>query len=202
MLVSTVPLWVALLSPLTIKEPITRPVVVGMLLALLGGAIVGVSDSCAWQSGQFVCPSWADFVRGQAFLGDLLALVGAVTAAGYLLIGRRLRSSISLLSYVFLVYGMAGIVLVTLALGSGATFSGYAPQIYLWLALLALIRSLSVIQHNWGLGIYGRLRFHRHPGQTGRLNHLLFHLGHDTYRKMGAGYSGEASAARSARKWT
>ncbi len=152
-LVSTVPLWVALLSPLTIKEPITRPVVVGMLLALLGGAIVGVSDSCAWQSGQFICPDWAAFVRGQAFWGDLLALVGAVTAAGYLLIGRRLRSSISLLSYVFLVYGMASIVLVALALGSGATFSGYAPQIYLWLALLALIPQLiGHSSYNWALG--------------------------------------------------
>jgi len=30
-------MWVALLAPLTIKEPLTRPVLVGMLVALVGG---------------------------------------------------------------------------------------------------------------------------------------------------------------------
>jgi len=43
-LVTTTPLWVALFSPLTIKEPVTRLVLIGMGLALLGGITVGLSD--------------------------------------------------------------------------------------------------------------------------------------------------------------
>ena len=45
-LVSTGPLWVALLSPIFLKEPLTKPVLIGMLFALLGGTIIGLSDSC------------------------------------------------------------------------------------------------------------------------------------------------------------
>jgi drug/metabolite transporter (DMT)-like permease len=45
-LVSTSPLWVALLSPLVLKEPLTRPILLGMGLALVGTLIVGLSDTC------------------------------------------------------------------------------------------------------------------------------------------------------------
>jgi len=152
-LVSTTPMWVALLSPITIKEPLTRPVVIGMLLALVGGVIVGVSDSCAWQAGRLACPPLGEFVRGQAFLGDLLALTGAFMAAGYLIIGRRLRAGTSLLSYIFIVYGMAAIVLVVIMLAAGQSMVGYPPVTYLWLFLLALVpQLLGHSTFNWALG--------------------------------------------------
>ena len=110
-LVSTAPLWVALLSPITIKEPITKLVLIGMGLAFVGVIIVGVSDVCTSRNGKLSCPAMSDFIRGEAFLGDLLALVGAWMAAGYLLIGRRLRVGIPLIPYIFVVYGVAALVL-------------------------------------------------------------------------------------------
>lgn len=152
-LVSTVPLWVALLSPFTIKESIHRAVLVGLVLALLGGAIVGISDSCAIIAGRLICPNLADFMHGQAFLGDLLALSGAIAGAGYLLIGRTLRAKMSLISYISLVYGMAAIVLVGIMLSAREKSFGFSPQIYVWLLLLAIIPQL--IGHstfNWALG--------------------------------------------------
>jgi drug/metabolite transporter (DMT)-like permease len=152
-LVSTTPMWVALLAPLTIKEPLTRPVLVGMLLALAGGVIVGVSDSCTWQGGNLVCPPLGEFVRGQAFLGDLLALAGAWMAAGYLIIGRRLRVGISLLSYIFVVYGMAAIVLLAIMFAAGQSPFGYPPSTYFWLLMLALVpQLLGHSTFNWALG--------------------------------------------------
>src|SRR5512137_512664 len=45
-LVSTIPLWVALLSPFTIKEPIRTMVLVGLVFTLVGGIAVGLSDTC------------------------------------------------------------------------------------------------------------------------------------------------------------
>jgi drug/metabolite transporter (DMT)-like permease len=152
-LVSTIPLWVALLSPFTIKEPIRRAVFIGLFLALLGVVVVAISDTCSISAGRITCPSLVNFMHGQAFLGDLLALCGAIAGAGYLLIGRTVRSKVSLISYISLVYGMAAIVLVIIMFSAGENPFGYSPQIYLWLILLAVIPQL--IGHstfNWALG--------------------------------------------------
>jgi drug/metabolite transporter (DMT)-like permease len=103
-LVSTAPLWVALLSPITIHEPLTRAILIGMSLAMIGVLIVAVSDACSWSAQGWPALAQPVYSR-EAFLGNLLALTGALMAAGYLLIGRRLRTGLSLVPYVFLVYG-------------------------------------------------------------------------------------------------
>ena len=152
-LVSTAPLWVALLSPITVKEPLTKVILIGMSLALVGVFVVGLSDICSIESGKLVCPSIGDFIRGSAFLGDLLALAGAWMAAGYLLIGRRLRGGIALIPYIFVVYGVAAAVLIILMIGSGQSPVGYPIQTYVWLILLALVPQLmGHSSFNWALG--------------------------------------------------
>jgi drug/metabolite transporter (DMT)-like permease len=150
-LVSTTPLWVAMLSPLVLKEPITRPVIWGMILALLGGIVIALSDVCHWTGG-LSCTSMDTFFKGQAMWGNLLALVGAWMAAGYLLIGRRLRAKFSLVPYIFIVYGMAAIILLIIMFSAGQTPFGYPTQAYFWILLLAIIPQL--IGHttfNWAL---------------------------------------------------
>jgi drug/metabolite transporter (DMT)-like permease len=152
-LVTTIPLWVALLSPFTVKEAISRVVLAGMILALLGGAVVGFSDVCTLHGGRLICPPAEQFFSGRAFFGDLLALAGAVTAAAYLIIGRRLRGKLSLLSYIFIVYGAAAITLLALMFASGGAARGYPPQAYLWFLLLALVpQLLGHSSFNWALG--------------------------------------------------
>ena len=152
-LVTTTPLFVALLAPIFLKEKLTRPVVVGMSLALVGGVVVGLSDSCAWQAVRLVCPSAAEFLRGKAFIGDLLALAGAGAASCYVMIGRHVRAKMSLISYIFVVYGMAAVGLILLMFGAGQTPWNYPPPAYLWFVLAALVPQL--IGHttfNWALG--------------------------------------------------
>ncbi len=152
-LVTTTPLFVALLAPIFLKEKLTRPVLLGMLLALAGGIVVGLSDACTWQAGRLACPSPAEFIREKAFLGDLLALTGAAAASCYVIIGRRLRSKMSLVSYIFVVYGMAAVALVFLMFGAGQTPWNYPAPAYLWFVLVALVPQL--IGHttfNWALG--------------------------------------------------
>jgi len=152
-LVSTSPLWVAILAPLTIREPVGRTVLIGMGLALIGGTIVGLSDSCSLMGlTSLQCPPLSEFVGGEAFLGDLLALVGAFAAAGYLLIGRSLRERMSLIPYIFVVYSMAAIVLVIVMLVAGKSPFGYEPQTYVWFLLLALVpQLLGHSTFNWAL---------------------------------------------------
>jgi drug/metabolite transporter (DMT)-like permease len=151
--VSTAPLWVAILSPFILKEPLTRPILIGMGLAFVGGVIVGLSDSCTLEKSGFACPPISEFIRGRAFIGDLLALVGAWMAAGYLIIGRRLRTSISLVPYIFVAYGMAALVLVGCMLILGLSAVGYPPQVYiLFLALAVIPQLLGHSTFNWALG--------------------------------------------------
>lgn len=139
-LVSTTPLWVAVFSPFTLREPISRGQLVGMLVALAGGVAIGVSDS-------------GSTTAGNPLLGDILALIGAVMAASYIILGRSLRRKMSLVSYTFLVYGAAAVLLVIFMLVGGYSPVGYPAAAYLWFALLALVPQL--LGHssiNWALG--------------------------------------------------
>ena len=80
-LVSANPLFVALASVLVLREPLGRWTGLGIAVAIVGGALVGLSD--LGQAG------------GSSLKGDVLALLGAAAASGYLLIGRRLRQRMS-----------------------------------------------------------------------------------------------------------
>jgi drug/metabolite transporter (DMT)-like permease len=151
-LVTTNPLWVALLAPIFLKEKLTPAVLVGMLVALAGGIVIAMSDSCVQAAGGFACPPLDEFIRGEAFWGNFLALVGAWTGAGYILIGRKLRPTLSLTPYIFLVYGIAAIVLVVIVAFSGEPVLGFSPDIYIYLALLALLpQLLGHSSFNWAL---------------------------------------------------
>jgi drug/metabolite transporter (DMT)-like permease len=150
-LVTTTPLWVALLSPIILHERITRGVAMGMLLALVGGILVALSDSCHWHGG-LTCPSTADILHGQAFLGNFLALFGAWMAAGYILAGRRLRARMTLIPYIFIVYGMAALVEIVIMLAAGESAFGYPAEAYFWIILLALVpQLLGHSAFNWAL---------------------------------------------------
>jgi drug/metabolite transporter (DMT)-like permease len=151
-LVTSTPLWVALLLPITLKEPMNRFAKIGMVIALIGAIIVGVSDNCHWTGGQLSCPPISTFIQGRAFLGDLLALVGAIMAAFYILIGRKLRPTVSLLGYIFGVYGTAAVFLTLMVWITGERLSGHPIQAYGWSFLLALFpQILGHSSFNWAL---------------------------------------------------
>ena len=123
LLVSTNPVWVGLGGWLLLKEPMGLRTALGTAVSLLGTAIVALAG---WGTGQ------------HAFTGDILALAGAVSVSGYLLIGRSQRQRLGLVPYVALVYTTAALVLLLLALGAGHTLTGYSGRTYLFFVLLAL----------------------------------------------------------------
>lgn len=151
-LVTTAPLWVALLSPILLKEKSNRWTMFGLVIALAGSVIVGMSSNCVFTEREFVCVDIRDMWKGQYFTGNLLALAGAFLSAGYLIVGRKVRNSLSLPIYTCIVYGAASLVLILLVVITGTGVSGYAPESYLWIIALALIPQ--VIGHsafNWAL---------------------------------------------------
>lgn len=149
--VSTGPLWVALLSPMLLKEHLARTAVIGLALSIVGGAVIGLSDACTWEDG-LTCPALEDILQGRAMWGNFLALAGAWTVTGYLIIGRKLRAGISLVPYIFLVYGMAAFVLIVIMFASGNSPFGFAPKTYGWIFLLAALPQLiGHSTYNWAL---------------------------------------------------
>jgi drug/metabolite transporter (DMT)-like permease len=139
-LVATVPIWVALASPVVLNEPLSRGVKQGIGLAILGTVVISLSAITASARGS------------NPLLGNALALLGGVTAAGYLIIGRRLRPHLSLLSYTTIVYGMAGVTLLLFNLLSGTAITGYGPAVFLlFLAIAAFPQLVGHSSLNWAL---------------------------------------------------
>jgi drug/metabolite transporter (DMT)-like permease len=138
--VTTNPIFVAIASSFILRERISPVLFLSILVAVVGGIIIG----------------WGDLGKGQDQLyGDFLSLLGAVMATGYLLVGRRVRQKVSLTTYITLVYGVAAFFLILLALLKGDAFFGYAPKEYILFLLLAVGPQL--IGHsslNWALRFF------------------------------------------------
>lgn len=151
-LVTTAPLWVAFLSPIFLKEKISQWVLIGLVIALSGAVIVGVGSSCMFSGGKLVCQGMEEWWSGRNFVGNILALMGAILSGAYLMVGRSVRNRLSLPIYTAIVYGIASIVLIILVILTGTPVGGYSSASYLWVAALALVPQ--VIGHtafNWAL---------------------------------------------------
>ncbi len=149
--VTTGPLWVALLSPMLLNEKLTRAAVIGLGLALLGGIVIGLSDACVIQNG-LQCPELNQVLQGSAMWGNFLALAGAWAVTGYLIIGRKLRAGMSLVPYIFLVYGMGAIVLLIIMFAAGHSPFVLEGKAYGWIFLLAAVPQLiGHSTYNWTL---------------------------------------------------
>jgi drug/metabolite transporter (DMT)-like permease len=72
--------------------------------------------------------------------------------AGYLIIGRKLRQQMGLLSYIFLTYSSAAVILLVWSFIVGARLTGYSGETYLMFILLALLPQLLGHSYfNWAL---------------------------------------------------
>jgi len=130
-LVTTAPLWVALLAPIMLHERLDRATVFGLGLAVGGGLLVGLSGA-----------SGDPPTRQDPALGNSLALVGAWAAALYFVIGRRVRARLGVMVYIWLVYSVAAVVLIGAALAAGQRLGGLPATAYLWMLLLGLVPQL------------------------------------------------------------
>jgi drug/metabolite transporter (DMT)-like permease len=72
--------------------------------------------------------------------------------SGYLIIGRKLRAKMSLIPYIFLVYGMSALALVIIMFAVGQSPLGYTAPTYGWIFLLAAFPQLiGHSTYNWVL---------------------------------------------------
>ena len=140
-LVTTNPLWVALASAILLRERPGRAAVTGILLTLAGSVFIFSADA-----------SRASGLGSAPMFGNVLALVGAISASGYLLVGRALRARVSLTAYIWLAYSTAAVLLLIGAIATGVSFMSLPSPA--WLFMVALALGPQLIGHttfNWAL---------------------------------------------------
>jgi len=136
-LVSTQPVFVAILAYLLFGERTSPLSFAGILVALAGTAVIASDGS----------------VGSAAVLGNVLALLGAITVAVYVLIGRSSRTGgVGVLPYSIVVYSAAALTLLGPALLLDAKLWGYSGETWFWLAAIPL--GPQIMGHpvfNWAL---------------------------------------------------
>lgn len=137
-IVCTEVIWVALGWWLFQKGKLTGKAVIAIGITLAGSITIAVSD----------------LGKGH-LLGDLLALIAAMVEAGYTLIGKQVRKTVSTTVYTYVVYSACGgaLLLTCLAAGQSIVGYGYSPVIVgLLLAVFSTIMGHSIF--SWCLKFF------------------------------------------------
>jgi drug/metabolite transporter (DMT)-like permease len=122
-LVSTQPVFVAVLAYLLFGERTTPLSFLGIIVAIAGTAVIALDRT----------------VGSAALYGNVLALIGAVTVAVYVLIGRSSRTGgVGVLPYSIVVYSSAAATLLPVALILDIRLWGYSGETWFWLAAITV----------------------------------------------------------------
>ncbi len=136
-LVSTVivtasPIWVAIFEFVAFRVQPSRTVLAGLVIAISAGVLIALA------SGGADTPTEG----GNQLLGILLAVVGSVAVAIYLVLGRSVRAKLSVIPYIWLVYGCAGLFMALTIAGAGLPVAGFSVEAYVWLLCCAIFPQL------------------------------------------------------------
>lgn len=152
-LVNLQPAFVALVSVVWLGERPNSRQWWGIIIAILGALVVGLADVPGGPGGIVrSLSSDGGSSAGRALFGDLLAVMGALMATGYYLVGRRVRQQLDLWPYVGLVYSTAFLMLLVLSIATGEALVPQPPRELAIFAGLALGPTL--LGHtglNWAL---------------------------------------------------
>lgn len=137
-IVSTGPIWVAILEVIFFKIRLSQLVIIGLLIALAGGVFIGMP-----LIGTDETEAASSIVnQDTTLIGAVLSWIGAVAVSVYMLIGRKLRAKLPVIPYIWLVYGIASIILLMMVLITATPVTGFRLEGYLILIAMALIPQL------------------------------------------------------------
>lgn len=127
-LVSCSPIFVAAINYFLLKERINKSMVIGISMSLLGTIIIGMGSSQGTGNSMLI--------------GNILAFMGAIFVAGYLVIGGIVRKNVSAGVYVFIVYSVSAIVLFVMCFVTGTPLYPYPVREFSLFFTLAFFSSI------------------------------------------------------------
>jgi drug/metabolite transporter (DMT)-like permease len=128
LLVSTTPIFVALVAWGLFKEPLRALGWAGIGLSFAGTALItGVGD------------------HGSSTLGNALALAGGATAGAYVIAGGRARKRLGIAVYAALTYALAAAVLLVVCVIAGVRLWGWSAST--WWAIVAIVVGPQLVGH-------------------------------------------------------
>jgi drug/metabolite transporter (DMT)-like permease len=137
LLVDTAPFFIGLASRWVLGKPCSRRFWAALAVTFSGCLVIFHGD---WSESR------------NSMTGDALALGGALAFAVYLLAGARARRRLSLVSYVWPVYCVAAVVLVSVCGLSQTPLGGYSSSTHVFLFLLGLVpQGIGHTTYNWAL---------------------------------------------------
>jgi len=123
-LVALQPLFAFIGTYIFFGERFSIAAVISLFITILGSIIIG----------------WGDFqISGLALLGDILAILGAITVTVYFLLGQKLRRTLSLMTYTFIVYSSSAFMLLIYNVLVGNNFVSFSSNTWIWFFALAII---------------------------------------------------------------
>lgn len=128
-LVATQPVWAALLARFR-GAPVAPMVWVGILVSLAGVLVLTGIDFA---------------LDPRSFIGNGLALVGAVLAAAYVSVGERVRRTVPTGSYTLVVYSCAAVALLMVCVVLRVPVTGFSIRD--WLLILTLTLAAQLLGH-------------------------------------------------------
>ncbi|MFY7805594.1 MAG: DMT family transporter [Limnoraphis robusta] len=140
-LVTTSPVWVAILSAIGLKEKPSKLTMLGIIIALIGSILIAMGDRNTTAVSQ------------NPLLGNSLALIGAWAISFYLIFGRIAQQrGFQIGGYIAVAYTVAAVILLPLPFFFGTKYHGYPNLVYVYLILMAILPQLvGHTSFNWAV---------------------------------------------------
>ncbi len=140
-LVTMSPIFVGFFSYLLLKEKLSKNLIIGIFISIAGSLILTLS------MGQT-----SILQASNPILGNILALLGAITVSFYIIIGSIIRKKYDLITYITIVYSIAAIVLLFTSFALNLSFAGYKTTSYVYMLLMAILpQMIGHTTFNWAL---------------------------------------------------
>lgn len=140
LLVTAHPIFVGPISHFFLKERLSSINIIGITFSMFGVSILVIGN---YGLGSFTLDS---------INGNILAWLGGIAAGLYILGGRKIRKTISVASYAFVVYSVGAIVLFLICLIFTVPLFGFNIEVYGIILLMAIVSGIfGHTLYNWSL---------------------------------------------------
>ncbi len=128
-LVTSSPLWTALLEVTFLKARLTRVLMFGLTAVIIGNVFIGLAG------GEGVSGS-------EPLLGAALAISAALAIATQRVLSRGVRTRVHLLPFLSIMYASAAGTLFIAAVITGTPLTGYSPEAGFWIVMITIFPQL------------------------------------------------------------